>query len=186
MVLASTGTSGQRTLTWTANADFPVGKGATVQEFVADAGGSRYIIDIAPWGEGRFMVDGREIAHVDGAEDSRRAFSSLSELAEQYRRGEAIKFEIPRRSPLIPAAKAKLLQGKRGLIVGIANENSIAWGCARAFRALGTDLAVTYLDDKAKKYVQPLADGLEAQIVMPLNVNAPGQLESVFDRIGKE
>ena len=71
---------------------------------------------------------------------------------------------------MIPAAKAKLLEGKRGLIVGIANENSIAWGCAKAFRAFGAELAVTYLNDKAKKYVEPLARELEAPIVMPLDV----------------
>ena len=63
---------------------------------------------------------------------------------------------------MIPAVKAKLLEGKRGLIVGIANENSIAWGCAKAFRAFGAELAVTYLNDKAKKYVEPLARELEA------------------------
>ena len=59
----------------------------------------------------------------------------------------------------IPAVKAKLLEGKRGLIVGIANDQSIAWGCAKAFRAFGAELAVTYLNDKAKKYVEPLATG---------------------------
>src|SRR5712691_5612820 len=58
---------------------------------------------------------------------------------------------------MIPVVKAKLLEGKRGLIVGIANEQSIAWGCAKAFRAFGAELAVTYLNDKAKKYVEPLA-----------------------------
>ncbi|MFY9695280.1 MAG: SDR family oxidoreductase, partial [Xanthobacteraceae bacterium] len=57
----------------------------------------------------------------------------------------------------IPAAKVQLLEGKRGLIVGIANENSIAWGCAKAFRAFGAELAVTYHNDKARKYVEPLA-----------------------------
>jgi enoyl-[acyl-carrier protein] reductase I len=87
---------------------------------------------------------------------------------------------------LIPAAKAKLLDGKRGLIIGIANDQSIAWGCARAFRAFGAELAVTYLNDKARKYVEPLARVLEAPILMPLNVNAPGQMEAVFERIGKE
>jgi enoyl-[acyl-carrier protein] reductase I len=117
----------QRTLDWTASEEFPVGKGATVQEFVALAGGSRYIIDVAPWGGGRFMVDGREIAHVDGAKDTCKTFDDLSGLAERYLRGEPIEFAAPRRSPLIPAAKAKLLSGKRGPIVGIANENSIAW-----------------------------------------------------------
>src|SRR6476619_4063417 len=86
----------------------------------------------------------------------------------------------------IPAVKAKLLEGKKGLIVGIANENSIAWGCAKAFRAFGADVAVTYLNDKAKKYVEPLARELEAPIVMPLDVNAPGQMEAVFERITKQ
>ena len=88
--------------------------------------------------------------------------------------------------PVIPEVKAKLLEGKKGLIVGIANENSIAWGCAKAFRAFGADLAVTYLNDKAKKYVAPLARTLEAPILMPLDVNTPGQLEAVFERITKE
>jgi enoyl-[acyl-carrier protein] reductase I len=86
----------------------------------------------------------------------------------------------------IPPVKAKLLEGKKGLIVGIANEHSIAWGCAKAFRALGADLAVTYLNDKAKPHVEPLARALEAPIVMPLDVSSPGQMEAVFDRIEKE
>ena len=173
MARGDTETSGQHPLTWTSNADFPVGKGATIQEFVAVVGGSRYIIDVAPWGEGRFMVDGREIARIDDAKDAGRLSAISAIWPSDTSRGEPIKVDIPRRSPLIPAAKAKLLGGKRGLIVGIANENSIAWGCARAFRALGTDLAVTYLNEKARKYVQPLADALEAEIVMPLDVTRP-------------
>jgi enoyl-[acyl-carrier protein] reductase I len=87
---------------------------------------------------------------------------------------------------MIPVAKAKLLEGKRGLVVGIANEHSIAWGCAKAFRALGAELAVTYLNDKAKPYVEPLARELAAPILMPLDVRAPGQMEAVFERIGKD
>jgi enoyl-[acyl-carrier protein] reductase I len=86
----------------------------------------------------------------------------------------------------IPAVKAKLLEGKKGLVVGIANDQSIAWGCAKAFRAFGAELAVTYLNEKAKKYVEPLARELEAPIVMPLDVNAPGQMEAVFERIARE
>ncbi|HEY2227245.1 MAG TPA: enoyl-ACP reductase FabI [Xanthobacteraceae bacterium] len=86
---------------------------------------------------------------------------------------------------MIPEVKAKLLEGKKGLIVGIANEQSIAWGCAKAFRAFGAELAVTYLNDKAQKYVEPLARELEAPIMMPLDVRTPGQMEAVFDRIGK-
>jgi enoyl-[acyl-carrier protein] reductase I len=87
---------------------------------------------------------------------------------------------------MIPEVKAKLLDGKQGLIVGIANDQSIAWGCAKAFRALGAELAVTYLNDKAKTYVEPLASEVEAAIVMPLDMRVPGQLEAVFDRISQQ
>jgi enoyl-[acyl-carrier protein] reductase I len=86
----------------------------------------------------------------------------------------------------IPAAKAALLAGKRGLIVGIANQRSIAWGCAKAFRALGAELAVTYVNDKTRKYVEPLAREIDAGIVMPMNVQQAGQLEAVFARIAKD
>lgn len=85
--------------------------------------------------------------------------------------------------PVLPAVKAKLLEGKKGLIVGIANEHSIAWGCAKAFRALGADIAVTYLNDKARKYVEPLARAIEAPLLMPLDVNVPGQMEAAFATI---
>jgi enoyl-[acyl-carrier protein] reductase I len=87
---------------------------------------------------------------------------------------------------MIPVVKTKLLEGKKGLIVGIANENSIAWGCAKAFRAFGAELAVTYLNDKAKKYVEPLAREIDSAILMPLEVRTPGEMEAVFDRIEKE
>jgi enoyl-[acyl-carrier protein] reductase I len=89
-------------------------------------------------------------------------------------------------SPTLPAVKAKLLEGKRGLIVGIANDQSIAWGCARAFRAFGAELGVTYLNEKARKHVEPLCEVLEAPIVMPLDMREPGQLEAVFARIEKD
>jgi len=87
---------------------------------------------------------------------------------------------------MLPAVKAKLLEGKKGLIVGIANEHSIAWGCARAFRAFGAELAVTYLNDKTLKYVEPLAREVEAPIVMPLDVRAEGQMEALFERIARD
>jgi len=87
---------------------------------------------------------------------------------------------------MIPAVQAKLLEGKRGLIAGIANDHSIAWGCAKAFRALGCELAVTYLNEKAKTYVEPLARELEAPILMPLDVRVHGQMEAVFERIAKD
>lgn len=87
---------------------------------------------------------------------------------------------------MIPVAKAPLLEGKQGLIVGIANAQSIAWGCAKAFRAFGAEVAVTYLNEKAKPHMEPLARELAAPIVMPLDVRVPGQMEAVFDRIGNE
>ena len=98
----------------------------------------------------------------------------------------SLKIENEEKSLAIPSVKAKLLEGKRGLIVGIANENSIAWGCAKAFHAFGAELAVTYLNDKARRYVEPLAQAVEAQIVMPLDVRAEGQLEAVFERIAEQ
>lgn len=94
-------------------------------------------------------------------------------------------FAAESKPSMIPPAPAKLLEGKRGLIVGIANDQSIAWGCAKAFRALGSELAVTYINQKTKTYVDPLARELEAPILMPLDVRVPGQMEAVFERIAK-
>src|SRR5438270_2089888 len=87
--------------------------------------------------------------------------------------------------PVFPETKVAL-KGRKGLIVGIANDQSIAWGCAKAFRALGAELAVTYLNEKAKKHVQPLAEMLEASLFMPLDVTVDGQMERVFEYIEKE
>jgi enoyl-[acyl-carrier protein] reductase I len=81
------------------------------------------------------------------------------------------------------AIQSKILRGQRALIIGIANERSIAYGCARIFRELGADLAVTYLNEKARSYVEPLANELGASIFMPCDVAQSGQLESVFQRI---
>lgn len=77
------------------------------------------------------------------------------------------------------------LTGKKGLILGIANEHSLAYGCAEAFRALGAELAISYLNDKAKPYVEPLARGLDAAIFLPCDVQQPGQLDAVFKAIGQ-
>jgi enoyl-[acyl-carrier protein] reductase I len=78
------------------------------------------------------------------------------------------------------------LSGKRGLVVGIANQHSIATGCAQMFRAAGAELAITYLNDKAEPYVRPLAEALQAGIVLPCDVRVAGQLEAVFERITEE
>jgi len=78
------------------------------------------------------------------------------------------------------------LQGKRGLVVGIANDQSIAWGCARALSAAGAQLALTWLNDKARPHVEPLAQQLGAAIMAPLDVSVPGQLEALFAQIERE
>jgi enoyl-[acyl-carrier protein] reductase I len=76
------------------------------------------------------------------------------------------------------------LHGKRGLVVGIANESSIAAGCARSFVAAGASLAATYLNDKALPYVRPVTDELDCALLMPCDVRIPGQLEAAFAKIG--
>ena len=78
------------------------------------------------------------------------------------------------------------LKGKKALILGIANEHSIAYGCAKAFRELEAELAITYLNDKAKPHVEPLARALEAPIFMPLDMAKGGELEAVFERLERE
>jgi enoyl-[acyl-carrier protein] reductase I len=75
------------------------------------------------------------------------------------------------------------LAGKKALVVGIANDASIAWGCAKAFHQLGAEVAVTYLGDKAKPHVEPLAREIAAPLLLPLDVTHPGELEAVFERI---
>ena len=79
-----------------------------------------------------------------------------------------------------------LLKSKKGLIVGIANRNSIAYGCAEVLHGAGAELAGTYLNAKAEPFVRPLAEGLGSPIVVPCDVREPGQLEGVFSRIQKE
>jgi enoyl-[acyl-carrier protein] reductase I len=79
-----------------------------------------------------------------------------------------------------------VLSGRKALVVGIANDQSIAYGCAKAFRMLGVDLAITWLNEKARTYVEPLAQELEAPITSALDVSVPGQLEAIFDRIRSE
>ena len=78
------------------------------------------------------------------------------------------------------------LKGKKALVAGIANEHSIATGCARAFHELGAEVAVTYLNEKAKRFVEPIATALEAPIFLPLDVSQPGELEALFERIATD
>ena len=78
------------------------------------------------------------------------------------------------------------LDGKKGLVVGIANRDSIAWGCARALREAGATLAVTWLNDKARPHVEPLAQELDAPLRLPLDVEQPQQMEALFDAIDSQ
>jgi len=85
-----------------------------------------------------------------------------------------------------PEVDKPVLKGAKALVVGIANDSSIAYGCARAFRELGADLALTHLNPKSRPYVEPLARDLGASIFMPLDVSVPGQLEEVFGAIERD
>jgi enoyl-[acyl-carrier protein] reductase I len=87
---------------------------------------------------------------------------------------------------MMPTIPQPVLKGAKALVVGIANEHSIAWGCAKAFHELGADVAVTYLNEKARPHVEPLARELGSTIFLPLDVSVPGQLEVVFDAIGQQ
>ena len=120
---------------WKMKEGLAAGKGATVQEFFANVGGDKFEIDVAPWGEGNLRVNGRQVAHINDAKDRRGAFRELKKIADRFLDEQAARNDTKENRGMIPAVKAKLLEGKKGLIVGIANENSIAWGCAKAFRA---------------------------------------------------
>ena len=176
-----------QTANWEPNKDLPVGKGATIQQFFTTLGKDRFEIIVAP--RGRRTVEGER----PGNSEDRRGKGSAPGLCQPQAgrrkirtRRAASDTEQRRKAGLIPVVKAKLLEGKKGLVVGIANERSIAWGCAAAFRASDADLAVTYLNYKTKKHVDPLARALESPIVMPLDVRVPGQMEAVFEWISKE
>jgi enoyl-[acyl-carrier protein] reductase I len=80
----------------------------------------------------------------------------------------------------------QVLAGQKALVVGVANDQSIAYGCAKAFRTVGAELAVTWLNERARPHVEPLAQELEASITGALDVSVPGQLEAIFDTIRKD
>ena len=78
------------------------------------------------------------------------------------------------------------LQGKKGLVIGVANAQSIAYGCARAMRQQGAELALTYLNEKARPHVEPIAKELGASVFLPCNVNRDEQVDALFDAIEKQ
>ncbi len=75
------------------------------------------------------------------------------------------------------------LAGKKGVIVGIANDKSIAYGCARAFREAGADLAITYQNARAEPYVRPPAEAIGADLIMPLDVRDGDQMAALFETV---
>jgi len=87
---------------------------------------------------------------------------------------------------MIDLSSLTLLKGKKALVTGIANDKSIAWGCAKAFEAFGADVAITYLNDKTRTFVEPLARELKSSVLLPLDLSKEGQLEAVFDDIEKK
>jgi enoyl-[acyl-carrier protein] reductase I len=78
-----------------------------------------------------------------------------------------------------------VLTGKKALVVGVANDRSIAWGCAAAMRKAGAEIAMTYLNERTKPHVEPLARQVEAPIFLPLEARDPAQVDAVFDAVAK-
>ncbi|WP_248323873.1 MULTISPECIES: enoyl-ACP reductase FabI [unclassified Caballeronia] len=87
---------------------------------------------------------------------------------------------------MTPTSPQPILRDAKALVTGIANEHSIAYGCAKAFHELGATLAITYANDKARPYVEPLAKDLDASLFMPLDASRQTELDDVFERIEKE
>ena len=105
------------------------------------------------------------------------------------RRGAAqVRFSLNslREIPVSDGNIRQVLAGQKALVIGIANDQSIAYGCAKAFHTVGADLAITWLNDRARPHVEPLAQELNAPITGALDVSVPGQLEAIFDRIRAE
>jgi enoyl-[acyl-carrier protein] reductase I len=78
------------------------------------------------------------------------------------------------------------LAGKRAFIVGVATDRSIAWGIAQAMHREGAELAFSYVNDKMKERVEPLADSIGSKLTMPLDVTVDGQVDSAFDLLKRE
>ncbi|NCP78255.1 MAG: enoyl-ACP reductase [Desulfuromonadales bacterium] len=79
-----------------------------------------------------------------------------------------------------------LMQGKRGVIFGVANDKSIAWGVAQQLRQQGAELAFTYLNDALAKRVRPLAESLDSELILPCDVQDEAQIAAVFEAVAKK
>jgi enoyl-[acyl-carrier protein] reductase I len=90
------------------------------------------------------------------------------------------------REDLLADAKSGLMAGKRGLVMGVANDHSIAWGIAQMLASQGTEIALTYQGDAQKKRLGPLASSIGSSLVMPADVESDEQLDAVFATLRKE
>ena len=79
--------------------------------------------------------------------------------------------------------QAPILSGQKALIVGVANDRSIAWGCAEAMHRSGAEIAMTYLNERARPYVEPLAQAVEASLLLPFEARDAAQVDAVFEAI---
>jgi enoyl-[acyl-carrier protein] reductase I len=82
-----------------------------------------------------------------------------------------------------PETHSSILSGQKALIVGVANDRSIAWGCAQAMHQSGAEIAMTYLNDRARPYVEPLAAAVEAPLFLPLEVRDTAQVDALFEAV---
>ena len=83
------------------------------------------------------------------------------------------------------AENTSLMAGKKGLIMGVANDRSIAWGIARALHDHGAELAFTFQGEALEKRVRPLAESVGSDIILPCDVNGESAIEEVFSSLGK-
>ncbi len=88
--------------------------------------------------------------------------------------------------PGMASSEKKLLSGKRGLVMGVANDHSIAWGIAQACAGAGAELAFTYQGDAFGKRVKPLAASLGAKLCLPADVEDEQSMEALFGAIQRE
>lgn len=82
--------------------------------------------------------------------------------------------------------RMKLLEGKKALVFGVANEKSIAWGIARSFAEQGAELGFTYLDERMGRRVRPLAEDLKASLILPCDVQDARQVDAVFREVDRK
>ncbi len=75
------------------------------------------------------------------------------------------------------------LQGKKGLVIGVANDQSIAYGCARAMHQQGAELALTYLNARARPHVEPIAQEVDASLLLPCDVSDAAQVDALYEAI---